>query len=117
MKIVNLTPHVVNIYDESGQNVIISFPSEGEARVDTPDADTIGFVNGLPVKKNRYDAVKGLPEPEQGTIFIVSMLVCQALRERGIYRGDVLSPNTSPNEAIRNEKGQIIGVKSLACHF
>jgi hypothetical protein len=50
-----------------------------------------------------------LPEPIEGTAFIVSGLVAGA-----VSRSDVFSPATGPkDEAIRNDKGHIIAVKFL----
>ncbi len=73
--------------------------------------EQVETINGVPV----YSApvvgrVEGLPEPQEGTIYIVSGMVlahCQG-------RTDVFGPGTGPKDgAIRNEKGHIIAVTRL----
>ena len=54
---------------------------------------------------NTDGAVEGLPEERDDTLIIVSSLVAQAARDR--------SDLVIPNEAVRDEKGQIVGCKSL----
>jgi hypothetical protein len=60
-------------------------------------------------------AVEGLPAPQEGVVFIVSGMVLEALRGSG--RSDVFAPGTGPTDgAVRNDKGQILGVTTLvAC--
>ena len=110
MKIINLTPHTVNICDET-ETVVRSFPSEGNARVQTVN-DNRQPIDGIPVKQVSYQATEGLPNYEagQGRVYIVSMLVAQA----NPYRSDLMCPNTAPGEVVRDSAGQIIGVKSFA---
>ena len=112
--LVNLTPHEITILDENN-NVVLRLPPSGTiARVTTRETQ-VATINGIPVYKTEYGEVEGLPDPQPGTIYIVSLLVLQALKARGIDRNDVVAPNTSPSPmgAVRNEKGQIIGVRSF----
>jgi len=114
VKLVNLTPHEVVVYDAAG-NVVLRVPPAGRvARVATRE-ELVGSVNGVPVFKTTYTEVEGLPEPEPSTVYIVSLLVLQALQAHGIKRGDVVAPNTSPtpNGAVRDAQGRIIGVRSF----
>lgn len=111
-KAINLTPHVINFYGLDGI-LIESIPSSGVARVmSTPGA----LKNiGLPVpvaSPTEYGAVEGLPEPQDGVVYVVSMLVAQVAK-----RPDVLSPGTGPNDgAIRDADGRIVGVTRLIAH-
>lgn len=107
-KFVNLTPHEINICDEDGE-ILTSLPSKGVARVNTKEVvvDTIDNIN---VVKTKYLDVVDLPPPQLDTIYLVSILVLQALKGK---RSDVLAPNTSPRSVIRDDKGQIKGVKSF----
>lgn len=118
MKIINLTPHTVNICDESG-NILKSYPSEGNARVKTEfqDMPIIEAILETPVKMVSYSETEGLPPSDQGNtgdkrnvFYIVSMVVAQA----NPGRFDLLCPNTAPGEVVRDASGQIIGVKSFA---
>ncbi len=109
-RIVNLTPHEVNI------NGVAVPPSGTVARVATVQRDVGTVVFGettIPVVQNTYGAVEGLPGPEPGTVYLVSSLVLGALEAQGIYREDVFAPDTGPQGAIRGPDGQIRGVKRL----
>lgn len=99
MNIINCTPHEVNIVN--GPTIP---PSGIIARV-TATTVTIGEVDGIPVTTTAFGQVENLPEPEEGTIYIVSSLVAQRCRDRN----DVFIPN----ESVRDENGRIIGCRSL----
>lgn len=100
---VNLTPHEVCFVTESG-NVVV--PASGTlARVSTSN-ETIDNIDGIPVKKTVYGEVEGLPNPEANTVYLVSSLVASRVNNRD----DVLVPA----DFIRDEKGVIIGAKSLS---
>ena len=114
VKLVNLTPHEVVVYDASG-NLVLKVPPSGRvARVATKE-ERVGTINGVPVYRTTYTEVEGLPEPEPGTVYIVSLLVLQALQARRVQRSDVVAPNTSPtpNGAVRDAQGRIVGVRSF----
>jgi hypothetical protein len=99
-KVINLTPHPINIV---GGGTIE--PSGQVARCELIRIPA-GDVNGIPVHKTSLGKPYGLPEPKEGTIFIVSRQVAEACPERtDLYITD---------DAIRNESGIIIGVKGLA---
>ena len=102
-KIINLTPHDVNIVTTDGENVT-TFPSEGVVRVSTKSSQ-IKTIAGIPVYSTTYGAVEGLPEVQVGIYYIVSMLVKQAEPDRK----DLLSPS----QLQRDDKGRIIGCLGL----
>ena len=108
MTIINLTPHAINFVDETGCPLVTVEPSGQLARVTaktiTTGSITVGDVT-LPVTGTTYGEVEGLPAPEEGTIYIVSSLVASRCPDRT----DVFIPN----ESVRDEKGRIIGCKSL----
>jgi len=111
MKIINLTPHTIKVM--VGENVI-EFPASGTiARCQTIEVDEEPVLD-LPVVSQRFGAIEGLPEPQKDTIYLVSMVVGQAVAN-GAYsaRYDVYGPNTSPSSVIRDDKGQISAVRSL----
>ena len=86
------------------------------ARVATVQTDAGALIfdgHTFPVVHNTYGEVEGLPDPEPGTIYLVSALVLSALEAQGIYRDDVFAPDTSPKGAIRGPDGQIKGVRQL----
>lgn len=118
MKIINLTPHTINILWElcwlngspSGHYETLAEvePSGQVARVTSKtvkvdDVEIDGFF--VPVTGTTYGEVEGLPAPEEGTIYIVSSLVASRVPNRT----DVFIPN----ESVRDDKGRIVGCKSL----
>ena len=105
-KFVNLTPHPLIIFGPGGERVEIP-PSGQVARV-AERREWIGEVNGIPVYRPVYGPVEGLPDPKEDTVYLVSSLVLSRVRGRD----DVLAPDTGAG-AVRDEKGQIIGVKAL----
>lgn len=104
MKFVNLTPHAINFVNNDGETILTVEPSGELARVVT-QTFTIGYVDGIPVTATDFGEVEGLPEKEEGTVFLVSSLVAQRCKDRN----DVFIPN----ESVRDDKGRIIGCKSL----
>jgi hypothetical protein len=110
MTLVNLTAHRIVIFDsqDGNINVITIEPSGSIARVaQIVEADAP--VDGIPVVRSRYGEVTGLPDPQPGTYYIVSAMVAQAVAGRP----DVLSPDTGPDSALRDEEGRITGVRRL----
>ncbi|AMQ66669.1 hypothetical protein FDG96_gp10 [Bacillus phage Mgbh1] len=107
VNIVNLTPHDVNVYDDDG-NVIATYPATGQTvRVETK-TETVGEIDGVPVVTQTYGEITGLPDRKPNTVYLVSLVVRMATD-----RGDLLSPDTSPQGAVRNEHGQIIGTRGF----
>lgn len=106
MKAINMTPHDI-ILINGGQKVVIK-ASGMLARVSTETVRT-GEVSvdgmAIPTTETRFGEVEGLPAPEDGTVFVVSSLVAQRCKNRN----DVFIPN----ESIRDDKGRIIGCRSL----
>ena len=102
MKIVNLTPHTLNIQNASGE--MITIPSTGLARCKV-ESFSDGTYAGINLYTVRYGAVEGLPDNDGDAIYVVSMLVRNAVPAR--Y--DVFSPG----ELIRDEKGNPIGCIGL----
>jgi hypothetical protein len=97
-KIINLTPHAVNIGDRV-------FPASGQlARVDV-SLSPIGEHDGIPLVCGSYGEVAGLPPQQNGVIYIVSAMVRGAIP----HRKDL----ASPAKLIRDEAGKIIGCTAL----
>lgn len=127
----NLTPHDLTIVFETHDGPISqSWPTMGVARVseeseslpflkltwpnalsrprrssfDEPSSATFGAVF------KRYGKIEGLPEPRPDRIYVVSLVVLQALNGA---RPDVYSPDSGPGSAVRDSHGKIVGVKQL----
>jgi len=105
---VNLTPHPVNLYRkraiEEGPDEVIP-PSGTVARLATIDLGTNLSPNGTcSYELVEYGHAHDLPPKQQGTDYIVSLVVALAVR-----RDDLLAPYVE----VRNEEGTMIGCRYL----
>ena len=107
VKIINLTPHKLNIVRENGSIEIEPSGVIARCKVLAEQVGTIE-VDGIsiPVNKKVYGEVEGLPEKKQDTIYVVSSLVAQAVQGRD----DVFVPD----ELVRDEEGRVVGARALA---
>jgi len=105
IKIINATPHDITVITPQGITV---YPKSGIiARVETTQTLAVE-INGVPLFQQEFGKVEGLLDPEFRVLYIVSAMVLQA--SKGL-RDDLIAPNTA--KAIRNDKGEIIGVPSF----
>lgn len=100
---VNLTPHVVHIQPEGKPGFSVA-PHGILARC-TERTVKVGDADGVPLVIKEYGEVTDLPEPQEGVLYIVSMLVRLARPERN----DI----ASPGDLIRDTDGKIVGCKNL----
>ncbi|UOE78397.1 hypothetical protein [Parageobacillus thermoglucosidasius] len=110
MNFINLTPHTVNVVDDSGNSILSVAPSGAVARVTTQQT-VVGNVAGIDIVRTVFGDVDGLSAPQPDTVYIVSTLVLQSLKANGIDRDDVVAPDTSPESVVRDNAGNIIGVR------
>lgn len=109
MKLVNLTPHDITLINRNNNENTLVIPASGviarlSSKTVVTDMVTIdGFYVDL--TETRYGEIENLPDPEDGTIYIVSSLVAGQCPDRSDVR--------IPNESVRNDKGQIVGCYSL----
>jgi hypothetical protein len=111
MNIINLTPHKIDVLCSYGTISIV--PSGKVARVATSDKlvhHVYMVYNGtevpVPVNLPAFGSVVDLPEPEEGTFYIVSRIVKNAVPERT----DVLVPGN----LVRDAAGVIIGCNGFS---
>jgi hypothetical protein len=104
-KIVNLTPHEITIVGENGE-VTHRIPPSGLVSRVRETSIGIRHVNGIPVVRKTFGEVVNLPEPEEGTVYIVSRMIIAASPDRT----DLLSPG----DLVRDDVGKIIGCKNFA---
>jgi hypothetical protein len=110
MKIVNLTPHALNLMPGGPDGPVVTIPPSGQVArcaVNRVQIYTV-TVDGIsvPVNKTQFGTVSDLPDPQPDTIYIVSALVAQAVSNRlDVFIVD---------DAIRDNQGRIIGAKALA---
>lgn len=105
MKIVNLTPHAINFLREDNSVLATIEPSGTIARA-SQTRETVGSINDIAVNQCSYGEVTGLPDPQDGTIYLVSALTAQACRNRD----DVFITD----DAVRDDAGRIIGCRAIA---
>ena len=110
--LVNKTPHPVTLVLEDGAKITLE-PVLPTPRVTSSSVKTANYVitddNGVEHTITRETPVFGevvdLPEPQEGVLYIVSMLVAA----RASNRTDLVSPGRQ----LRNEAGQVIGCTGL----
>ena len=111
MKLINMTPHAIRLYTPEGVQAI---PASGKLVRVRNRSEHLGDVDCVPVYRDAFDSVEGLPDPQPGVGYIVSSLVLQAVRDTGLSRTDLFAPGTGPADgAIRGPSGQVEGVTRL----
>jgi hypothetical protein len=105
MKFVNLTPHALTV---EGLGTI---PASGSVARVTVNSTDVGSVGGVRLRAQLKGAVTDLPPASEGTVYIVSGMVLDALN--GTRRSDVVAPDTGA-DAVR-QNGQIVAVRGFIC--
>lgn len=103
----NRTEHEVKVYNTVGAIIpdkVLEQYKEEPIRVSC-ESRKVGTIEGVDIYENVYGEVTGLPEYQEGTYYVVSAMVRQALP----HRKDLLSPG----QLIRNEAGQPVGCLGL----
>ena len=109
MEIRNLMPHPLVI--QRGDGTRETFEPVGLARVGSTPGE-IEVVEGVSfAAPTVYGEIEGLPAPQEGVIFVVSMLVASRAQ-----RPDVVSPGTGPHDGCVREGGQVVAVTRLIRH-
>ena len=108
MSIVNCTPHAIVLF--SGDEVVNTFePSGITVRLlesDKPSED----VYGVHCVERTYCSLAGLPDPVDGTFYLVSIVVLGAAKALG--RTDCISPDTGAG-CVRSPDGKILGTRGF----
>ncbi len=98
MTIINLTPHEIVLPDRT-------LPPDGRLPRCSEITSLVGTFEGIDLIVRSYGEVDHIPEPEEGILYIVSMLVRLALPGR--------KDLASPGDLVRDKQGKIIGGKNL----
>ena len=104
MKIINCTPHPINLISQDG--TITSLPKGEVVPRLTQSTKQVDIVNGISITETTFGGTTDLPDYQEGTVLIVSRMILEANKDRN----DLLVPN----ELVRDESGNIAGCKSLA---
>ena len=108
MRVINMTPHAVNLLGQDDQELATFQPSGNLIRLSTTTVPAGEItVDGvvIPLTTTAFGDPEGLPSEEDGTMYIVSALVKSALPSR--------KDLVVPNEAVRDDQGRIVGCRSL----
>ena len=97
MTFINFTPHTITLNDGT------AFESVGVARV----ANTFSDFDASGVCSVEFGDIQSLPEPQEGTLLIVSALVLSAAKAAG--RTDCVAPATGHPACVRKD-GFIVSV-------
>ena len=100
--LINMTPHPLNIIID---DVTLTLDPSGTV----PRVASDNVVVGPGIVTTKLGDVDGLPDPVPGKLLVVSALVRMALPDRD----DLVGPDTSPQGAVRDADGRIIGVKGI----
>ena len=102
MNFVNLTPHPLTI--KKNDNTILELEAGDFVRA-TQTQNKVKEIDNINFYETVYGKVEGLPKPQEGTIYIVSLITKMACPERD----DLVTPGN----LIRNEEGAIVGCEGL----
>lgn len=81
-KVINLTRTTINILDADG-GIVASYPPSGQlAEVATDVVKIKPLENGVPLFASTLGRTSGIPDPKEGTIYIVPTMVLSANRHR-----------------------------------
>lgn len=106
MKLVNLTPHELNVYEKG--KLVLTLPKATDALRCIQEDVVVGEVNSITIRKVVYtDLIDPPPELEE-TMYIVSLPCAKAAAVIG--RKDFLAVGPG----IRDDAGRIIGANGLA---
>ena len=103
-KFVNLIGHDITI---SGYGTLSK--ADNPCYVETEQV-IIGKLSGIPIAKTEFKKLVNLPDPEEGTYYIVSRLSMDYVP---FDREDVFCVDTGPS-AVRDENGQVLAVTQLS---
>ena len=104
MKLINLTPHTINIFSPEGEELLTIKPSGDVARVDVTMVGSGTLPGPVPTFVATYGDIEGLPDPEPGKTFIVSGIVEAACDRPDVY---------APGELLRDPDGRPKGCVGL----
>lgn len=92
--------------DDSG-NVLRTFEPSGTIARLSEKVTPVISIDGVPIVKREFGNLQGLPQEQADTMYIVSIVVQDALRGK---RSDLLCPT----DFVRDEAGRIIGCRALS---
>jgi hypothetical protein len=87
MHLVNLTPHAIVVLRTQAEPVTL-LPGPGLAHC-AYSTECVKTIDGIPITRQTYGQVTGLPAPQKGVAYVVSRMVAEAVRASGDLRDDL----------------------------
>ena len=112
MRIVNCTPHEVNVIID-GNRIDYESDKDHQIRVVCKSVEVAKY-NNIPIRCNWYGDVENMPAKEElkDTLFIVSRIAYEAIKLK--YEDNVVEHFMVPDGAVRDPEGKIIGCTGFA---
>jgi hypothetical protein len=102
----NLTPHRITIHGVDGF-AVHTVPPSGTVPRCAQTSTSVGQADWeVPITRQEFGAVEGLPEAEPGVWLVVARLIAERCPERD----DLLVPGP----AVRDAEGRVVGCQGLA---
>jgi hypothetical protein len=106
MKLINMTPHTIHLYD--GETLILELEPSGVCpRLSQREVPVEASGLPVPLVAVVYGDPEPLPPPQPGVGYVVSHLYASALQPP---RADVFVPA----DVVRDDEGRIIGSRKLS---
>jgi hypothetical protein len=109
MRIINLTPHAVTVFDAEGATIQTLPAAQTPARAQQQNFPNLP-IGAIPTVTISYGPPENLPEPTPGVFLLVSQITARAATEAGRPVHDLLLTA----DAVRDTGGRIIGCRALA---
>lgn len=110
--LVNVTGHSITLDDQDGSKFVLR-PSGANARI-VDNRPIVAHADCCwPIRYLEEREIVGLPEPNEGTIYIASNLVARLAAARG--RRDVVAPDVSRYSVIRDGHKNVLAVRGFVC--
>lgn len=82
MNLINLTPHAIVIIGDDDKSTVV--PTCGDVVRCAVTSEPAGEFAGIPLSRTTFGEVVGLPDPQPDTLYIVSMIVRNAVPDRKV---------------------------------
>ena len=113
MRIVNCTPHEINVIIDDGNKINYESDKNHQIRVACKSVEVAKY-NNIPIRCNWYGDVENMPKEEElkDTLFIVSRIAYEAIKLK--YPEEIVEHFMVPDGAVRDQEGKIIGCTGFA---
>ena len=113
MRIINCTPHTVNVIIDDNNKIDYESDKDHQIRVVCKSVEVAKY-NNIPIRCNWYGDVENMPKEEElkDTLFIVSRIAYEAIKLK--YEDNIVEHFMVPDGAVRDPEGKIIGCTGFA---